>query len=220
MPVLRLLCLANSRKLGGQCIAGLRLDNGRWIRPVSNFPDGTLYPSNYRLNDGSTPQLLDIIEVGLESPRPAQHQPENWLIDGTRWRLVRRPGTRQEIDMMWSHVTQGPALFGNCEDRVPEGANVGHSLTLVRVQNLRWRITSYGEKRKTRALFGLSGTVYDLAITDNTIEQGLGNLEEGIHLIDSAPGFSANQEVLLTISLGEPFEGNCYKLVAAIIPLS
>lgn len=220
MPVLRLLCLANSRKLGGQCIAGLRLDGRGWIRPVSNFPDGTLYPSNYRLNDGSTPQLLDIIEVGLEGPRPAQHQSENWLIDGTRWRLVRRPASRQEADMMWSHVTQGPALFGNCEDRVAEGANVSHSLTIVRVQNLRWRITSYGEKRKTRALFRLRGALYDLAITDNTIEQGLRNLEEGIHPIDSAPGFTPNQEVLLTISLGEPFEGNCYKLIAAIIRLS
>ena len=122
--------------------------------------------------------------------------------------------------MMWSHVTQGPALFGNREDRVQHSANVGYSLTLVRVQDLRWRITSYGDRRKTRALFSLRGALYDLAITDNTIEQGLRNLEEGIHPIDSAPGFSANQEVLLTISLGEPFEGNCYKLVAAIIRLS
>jgi len=195
----------------------LRLDNGRWIRPVSDLSDGTLYPRHYILNDRSSPQLLDVIEIGFEGPKPGPHQSENWLIDRTRWRLVRRPASRQEAAMMWSHVTQGPALFGNCEDRVPEGANVSHSLTLVRVQNLRWRITSYGEKRKTRALFRLRGAPYNLAITDNIVEQGLRNLEEGIHPIDSAPGFSPNQEVLF---LGEPFEGNCYKLVAAIIPLS
>ena len=220
MPILRIVCLANSRKLGGRCVAGIRLDGGGWVRPVSSFSDGTLYPFQYRLNDGSTPQLLDVMEIGVDIPRPASHQPENWLIDGTRWRLLRRPGTEEEISVIWDHVTEDPLLFGNRRDRVPENQEVEYSLALVKVRDLRWRITTNirGE-RQTRALFTLGDVQYDLVVTDCVIEQNLNGLGYGIHPIHSAPGFTPNQEVLLTISLGEPLKGYCYKLVAGIIPI-
>lgn len=150
MPRLRIICLANSRKLGGRCAAGLRLDGGGWIRPVSNFTDGTLYPNQYTLDDGSIPQLLDIVEIGVKCPRPAVHQPENWLVDGTPWRLLRRPGKKEEINVIWEHVIDDLLLFGNSGDRVPENENVECSLALVRVADLRWRITtSYRGKRQT-----------------------------------------------------------------------
>ncbi len=187
---------------------------------MSSFPDGTLFPSQYRLNDGSVPQLLDIIEIGVEAPRPASHQPENWIIDGTPWRLCRRPGTELEISVIWDHVIEDPLLFGNSWDSVPENQDVEYSLALVRVEDLRWRITtSYRGKRQTRALFTFGNVQYDLVVTDCIIEQNLSSLDYGIHPIHSAPGFMPNQEVLLTISLGEPLEGYCYKLVAGVIAL-
>src|SRR6266850_2762793 len=32
MPLVDLICLANSNKMGGRCIAGLRTDGGGWVR--------------------------------------------------------------------------------------------------------------------------------------------------------------------------------------------
>ena len=42
MPSLDLICLANSSKLGSRCLAGLRVDGGGWVRPVSNQEYGEL----------------------------------------------------------------------------------------------------------------------------------------------------------------------------------
>ncbi len=33
MPQFGIICLANSRKNGGHCVAGLRMDGGGWLRP-------------------------------------------------------------------------------------------------------------------------------------------------------------------------------------------
>lgn len=36
-----IICLANSRKYQNRCIAGLT-PAGRWVRPVSKLPDGSV----------------------------------------------------------------------------------------------------------------------------------------------------------------------------------
>jgi hypothetical protein len=84
VPQVDIICLANSRKHGGHCVAGLRLDGGGWLRPVGVAADGVLWPDDYTLTNGSEARTLDVIRVGLRTPRPAIHQPENWVINGTR----------------------------------------------------------------------------------------------------------------------------------------
>ena len=61
MAVVDLICLANSYKNGCRCIAGLRVDRGGWVRPVSGRPEGELEPRHYLLDDGSEPGLLDVL---------------------------------------------------------------------------------------------------------------------------------------------------------------
>lgn len=90
MPIIDLICLANSRKHSGRCIAGLATNGSGWIRPVSSTLDGTLFSYHYRLNDGSDVQLMDIVRVELVQPRPEVHQPENWVIGQSKWRLIQR----------------------------------------------------------------------------------------------------------------------------------
>ena len=36
MDSIKIVCLANSRKISGRCIAGKIMDSGKWIRPVSS----------------------------------------------------------------------------------------------------------------------------------------------------------------------------------------
>jgi hypothetical protein len=94
----RMVCLANSRKRSGRCIAGMaRFADGslRWARPVSNRPDGAVSHQERRIS-GVEPELLDILEISLAEPRPHQYQTENWLLDGSkRWRLVGHAECRQ-----------------------------------------------------------------------------------------------------------------------------
>ena len=80
----RIVCLANSRKLSGRCIAGLEIEGGQvggWIRPVSSSPDGEISVYDQTMENGSKPTLLDILEIQMIEPRPDGCQTENHLFD-------------------------------------------------------------------------------------------------------------------------------------------
>jgi hypothetical protein len=82
--VKRMACLANSRKINGRCIAGKEFDqneSGAWIRPVGAREYGEVSEYERQYEDGSDPQVLDIIDVPLLDPRPKDFQQENWLLD-------------------------------------------------------------------------------------------------------------------------------------------
>ena len=85
MSTKRIVCLANSRKLHGRCIAGreFTLDNtpGAWIRPVSNRRHQEVSEYERQYSDGSDPQLLDIVDIPLLQHCPEEYQRENWLLD-------------------------------------------------------------------------------------------------------------------------------------------
>ena len=87
MPAVEMLCLANSWKHGGRCVAGI-LDDGSWIRPVSAAGDGGLEASVCRLDSGRAVDALDVVEIALAEPSPLPHQPENWTVADETWKLV------------------------------------------------------------------------------------------------------------------------------------
>jgi hypothetical protein len=80
----RMVCLANSRKLHGRCVAGRELINNQpagWIRPVSDRQHEEVSEYERQYEDGTDPLVLDIIDVPLKQPRAKDSQPENWLLD-------------------------------------------------------------------------------------------------------------------------------------------
>src|SRR5438034_1367296 len=91
MATHRLICLANSTKLGGHCVAGLRVDGKGWIRPVSKLPAGELSTQQCTCSSGVVVAPLDLIEVEIISHRPLRYQRENWLVTGAPWKLLGRP---------------------------------------------------------------------------------------------------------------------------------
>ncbi|MCS6803504.1 MAG: hypothetical protein NZ773_16400, partial [Dehalococcoidia bacterium] len=81
--VKRIVCLANSRKRSGRCIAGREWDGskaGPWIRPVREDPSKGICVPCYAEGDRDI-KVLDIVEVPLIEHRPRRHQQENWLFD-------------------------------------------------------------------------------------------------------------------------------------------
>lgn len=221
MQEVEFVCLANSRKDSpGRCVAGLRMDNKKWIRPVSTFPNGTLY-AEFRYEDREEARLLDVIKVVLDAPRYYRHQPENWVLSDNPWMLVRKMSLTEAEAFLRDCVIALPNLLGNSMDRVSiaelSAKPMTESLVLVEPDEIKWRVRLQNT-RQTRAVFKVNGQEYDWAKTDPIWEQKLFHLQIGDH-DRGAGGVSGNDRVLFTVSLGELFKGYCYKLVAAVIVL-
>lgn len=97
MPFCEFICLANSRKHGGRCVAGIRTDGCGWIRLVTNRDDGALLPQHYTLCDGTEAQTLDLLRIEVIKPPPKPYQPENWLVGSKPWELIARPAPRTSL---------------------------------------------------------------------------------------------------------------------------
>lgn len=226
MPVFEIICLASSRKRGGWCIAGLRSDGQGWLRPVGLGSEGTLYPAQFTLTNGTRAQVLDTLRVGVSHPLPKPHQPENWQLDGTRWELVARPPVGAALPALEAAVRAGPTLLGSlgssvpCESFTQNPASA--SLTLVRPRHIHWVVEKHSktDKWQTRVRFDLEGgAAYDLSVTDPAWQRRMiGRAEGAPHSRDDL-GIPADADVLLTVSLGEPYNDRCYKLTAAVIVL-
>lgn len=221
MPNFEIICLANSRKLQGRCIAGLRTDGQGWVRPVAPGQDGALNPNHYQLQDGTEPRLLDVITIGCSHQQSEPHQPENWLVDGTQWILMARPMPLSLLPIIQASVIAGPQLFGSLGDRrdyfefvtIPSPS----SLALFVPENLRWNITTNSKgNRQVRARFQLSGSAYNLSVTDPAWVQRLDNLPVGLHPL---VGIKSGQSVAFVASLSEPapWDNCCYKLIAGVL---
>src|SRR6266436_6879901 len=79
----RIMCLANSRKMSGRCLAGKEFGNnkfGSWIRPVSGREHEEISESDRRYKDGQTARLLDVVSIPMLKAKPGTYQSENHLI--------------------------------------------------------------------------------------------------------------------------------------------
>jgi hypothetical protein len=219
-----LICLANSRKWYGSCVAGLRADGGGWMRPVNADADHhELGRSQIVLPDGTFPKPLDLLRIPLREATPAATQPENWTISPGQWTLLQRPVSQTLHWILYSAIARGPDLLGDPTDRIPEkyfeeypGAP---SLALIVPENLHWQIEEDVKgKRKLRAWFRWQRVCYSLVVTDVEVERSMRSLPDGIYPFLAA-GVPLSCRVYLLISLGEPLEGFCYKLVAGVIAI-
>lgn len=208
----KLLCLANSIKYGGRCVAGLDVETGKWIRPVSERKHGELHDRH------CDPNVLDIFRVKLAEHVPEPHQPENWLLADGSWQLLEWELTGRSVRLLEKNLHPGPELFGDCENAIEygtlEASPVESSLALVNPTAVEFHKPR--PDRTPRVLFELAGEEYDLALTDpEWISRVAGKHQSAERYLDDG------EEALLTISLGEKYEktGACHKLVAAVVPV-
>ena len=221
----RIVCLANSRKLHGRCIAGRELiadTPGDWVRPVSDRENQEVSEYERQYRDGSDPKLLDVIDVPLLEHRPNDQQQENWLLDPEYyWSKVDKCSWENlepfsETDgTLWRNDSH---TYNGMNDQIPfrQVEQETSSLKLLHVDEVCLRVFAPGEvfgnsKRRVQAKLHFSGIEYALWVTDPDIER---------HYLAREDGYYNLSECYLTISLGEPFNEYCYKLVAAIIEKS
>jgi len=220
MPIRQIVCLANSYKHGNRCVAGLDLRTREWVRPVSQLPDGSLEPRQYRLDDHTETRLLDVIEIEVEAPCARNCHPEDWLLSPREWILVRRPLDASDWKSLERALSKTPGILGSYRDRLYASSvskrGLQTSLAIVRPEDLWWWIREVNGHRKYRALFRQDRVRYEFALTDPAWIAQLSLFPDGIHKHESFFP-EGPPETLLTISLSEEFERFHYKLVAGVI---
>lgn len=187
------------------------------MRPVSNREHEEVSAAERRLMDGSEPCVLDVINVPVSRAHPHGYQQENWLLDpGRRWGKVGRirwddlPQWADQAKTLWNN---GHSSRSGFNDRVPEDLafSLRSSLCLIKIDRLEVLISQNiaSNTYRLRGKFKYHGNDYSLRITDPVSEKAAAELGAGSFVVD--------EDRFLTISLGEPFEGFAYKLIAAII---
>lgn len=218
-----MLVLACSKKWGGRCVAGISQQTGEWVRPVSDREHGELTPFHYRIR-GREIEPLDIVRYERGGDLGDPTQPENVEVGPSRWELIERVDPADGQAALARHLVPGPVLLGNRGAAVPEEEallGVEASLALVRPEGAELCLDPPWQgagPTRPRVRFELGGHGYDLAITDLQIAPKLRTAGLGIHGLADL-GLAANRDLLLTVSLAEPRDEWCTKLVAAVLLL-
>jgi hypothetical protein len=212
---MKIVCLANSFRVGGRCLGGIELDqnnnpviqNGRpkWIRPVCNTEHEEV-PTHLV----SHISLLDIVEFQAIQETGHGHQSENVLFNTNSIQTNGRfPLSRLNtlIDNNRFNV-----LFVNRGAAVPEHLVDGlkHSLMLIELTAFETNERIFEGKPfpQIKLSFRHNGNLYNLPITDPSFLHRYGinnNILQG------------RQRVYVSLSLAAPHEGWSSKLVAGII---
>lgn len=216
----RIVCFANSRKLQGRCIAGKEWVNqkvGSWVRPVSNRKHQEVSERERHYENGNDPHVLDVIDIPLLKPLPKDYQHENWLLDPNKyWKKVTSINVKDiplfldSTEELW---IDGYSTRNGKNDKIPlsQAKELTGSLRLLKVERLRLKVFNYYNKQRVQGIFQYAEEEYRLWVTDPIYEE---------EYLEKGNGFYELGKTFLTISLGEPYEDDCYKLIATIIQLN
>ncbi|MGW8257193.1 MAG: dual OB domain-containing protein [Thermoguttaceae bacterium] len=212
----RLICMANSWRDGGRCLAAIDTASKQWVRPVP--AGGGAIPEEKTFLDGKFIAPLDIVDIELDEPTfTTRFQCENRQVRNWNWRRAGRATFR---DVMLYCSKSRYVLHNRVKIVDPSylenfPPSKWASLQLIHVKNAFFQPNPRKPKR-WQAVFslGLFGAKYCLTVTDPETTQLLNQ------------GGEIRPECLLTISLTEPIEFKqydkpplCYKLVAGVIEL-
>jgi len=211
-----LLCLANSKKYGERCIAGIELrpdaqqqfhpvkidGKPQWLRPVADSVHGQV-PAQLVADFA----VGDILEFELLRQCPSAYQTENCQFVPKSLRKIR--AAKISISHLEQLVeNQADGLLGNQRKTLSldEIQTADRSLVLVKPEQVMpYFTTPYNTKPRVK--FKLGNTVYDLPMTDvNFFDQ----MQLGLEAL-------VGMTVFITVSLGVEFEGKIYKLAAGMI---
>jgi ATP-dependent DNA helicase RecQ len=218
--VKNILCLANSRKHGAYCFAGIDIASGAWIRPVSDLDDGRV-ERGAMLIDGTIPKLGEIIAIPLTDSGPDfGFECENRSIVPGLWQ---RCGALTP-QAMAAFCSQELRLLHNGDAYVTvqylAGLPFERRRTLQLVEAFDFEAFSVGLSsqggRKWNATFvAHSGERLTTRITDPAL----------VEMMEQ--GYCPSDHCLVTVSLSMPFrrqgwEGDgdpCWKLIAGVIEM-
>lgn len=210
----RFVCLANSHKERGRCLAGIELDNNnepviinglaKWLRPVCNTPHGEV--PNYIANRFA---LLEILQLDGTGNKPQGYQTENIAFNEKTIQAVGNFDAAA-LENLCNDVNM---IFGNAGKTVSkeETKNLSYSLLLLKINTFEVASKTYSEnadKIKHRLVFSYNKIDYDLPITDPVFVYHFQNNQEF---------FKQHNAAFICVSLGIEWQAQHYKLAAGIV---
>ncbi len=215
----RIICLSNSLKHGERCIAGINIDTGKWVRPVSDlFPEDGKVPESIRLIKEKEPELLDILEIPLaETGNDFGFECENLTILDGEWSLLDKAKPSDLIPYCES--------FANILHNDWKYVNPSYlkSLPLYQRRTLQLlKTTKFSATKKTTGSGGWQGTI----TTTNGQTLSGATITDPVFAEKLESGYQPKQNCLVTVSLSMPWappnwegEDPCWKLIAGVIEL-
>ena len=212
------ICLANSYKHGGRCIAGIevvpqsdgslgivRHDDGRprWIRPVSMSANGEI-PNHL----AESFKIFSLVKLTDVEPCPDNAHTED--VHCTRMEICpfELSPTKDFLNQLID--TQHKAVFYFRGKSIPTTIidRLDYSLMLIHPDNAYAYCDEERENSKYRMKFTYNGSNYDFPITDPVFLEQFKKSPDSYADLDGA---------YLVLSLGIAFEGFHYKLVATVL---
>lgn len=229
------LCLAVSRRDGGNCIAGIDLNSGKWIRPINSKTDGAfgdheIFVSEVGVRQPRIMELLDVLHLQIDRYVGENAQPENWETAPASYEnpylALRKFDRRDDLLKLRYYLDRNRLLLHSLSERVPESEirfhKLTHSLSLIHPNRLHWRVLEHPAnpaRLQVRADFTFEQNAYNLVVTDPVWEATCRRFGKGRHSHSSILG-QENRQILLAVSLAaKPIRGWHYKLVAGVINL-
>lgn len=210
---IKLICLAKSKKHNHYCVAGKEIRSngniGSWIRPVHPIFDSV--PAEDFPYDVGDIVSLDLVGKQIDSWQPENHilaekaniRHEGHISQEDLIRLIDKP---VEIWGKGQHSSQG------VNDRVPENilSAIDHTLLFLFIERaiICQKQSNWDDSCKLRLVFKFRNEKYSLAITDPDIIEEYNSLKPNEYKILN--------NCFITLSLGLPYYGYSYKLVARI----
>ena len=217
MIIRKLIILAESAKYNNFCVAGVDVDTGKWIRPISEKPEleEAVPLEDLEYPDGTRVELLDVVEIKF-SDRAVNNpiQPENFFYNEKYfWQKVDRVTLQELIDKRGYDLRD--KIFFSDERSIfgadVEKTSVRESLLLLPVENLFISIEDAKDHKKFFADFDYRGkrllrfSVGDIAVRKKFEASGAGK-------------YFFKESANVVFSLTNPFHANynCYKMLAQI----
>lgn len=218
----QIICMGNSYKNGGRCLAGIEIQNTasgvsivrnhyglpNWIRPVMSNGDNGL--PEYLVGSFT---MLDILAIDVTDAVPTGAHCENVHFNSIK-KVGRLGQNSRNLNSLCD--TRHSLIFGNRGKAVPNEVfeNGDYSLMFIKPENpiINMQLDEYGHE-KFRIQFVYNGTQYDLPLTDTRYINEL-------HSRNKTCGGRNTGDLYLTLSLGVNHYDWHYKLVAGVIDLA
>ena len=201
MGNIRMVVLTKSSKYGNNCVAGIDLSNGDWIRLVTEdeASHGAVSDNDLICEGGRSVEVLDVIDVPILGMCNDCVQPENVLLDLDTYIEIKGRMTLDEV-LKIHPLERKRNILGNDYGYITEARvnTVGYSLIIVEVFDLviTQEENPYG-KPKTKAKFIYQGTEYEnMSVTD-----------QKFYSIRSGSKF---ERAILVVSIGTPYNSRYY----------
>ena len=212
------ICLANSYKRGGRCVAGVEIDidaDNRWsVRKDTTGKPIWIRPIDRHTEYGEIPEgvahflpLLSVVRLTDVIPCPQHAHSEDVYFKSmySIGKVLPYPEVMQQLaDCVH------PVLFYDSEYSISIDAyNRGdYSLMLIHPESFSFHLDPTKARAKYFMTFRYNGVTYDFTVTDPYFYAYINQNPEALENLTDA---------YLVLSLGLEYEGRHHKLIAAVI---